>query len=76
MPRPLWTGPKCGHRFVGRNMWHSCARHTIAEHFVDKDPALRRLFQAYRAVVHSAGPGHVYAQKTRIISRIRPASPV
>lgn len=52
-------------------MAHSCARHSIAEHFEGKSPALRSLFRAYRAFVRSLGPVHVYAQKTRIIFQTR-----
>jgi len=52
-------------------MWHSCARHAIAEHFAGKDPSVRQLFRAYRALVRSLGPVRVYAQKTRIIFQTR-----
>jgi hypothetical protein len=31
--KPLWTCPKCGHRFVTRNMWHSCSDYSLESHF-------------------------------------------
>ncbi len=70
---PLWTCPKCGHAFVTRNLWHSCSRHTLDEHFRCKDPRLRKLFDAYVALVRRCGPITVYAQKTRIVimNRVR-----
>jgi hypothetical protein len=69
--RPLWTCPRCGHRFVTRNMWHSCGRYRLADHFKGKDPALRKLFDRFRALVRKSGPVTVYAQKTRIIFQTR-----
>jgi hypothetical protein len=69
--KPLWTCPQCGHRFVTRNMWHSCTRYRIADHFTGKDPALRALYRRYVALVRSFGPVTVYAQKTRIVFQAR-----
>ncbi|MBI3983010.1 MAG: DUF1905 domain-containing protein [Gemmatimonadetes bacterium] len=69
--RPLWTCPKCGHRFVTRNMAHSCARHDIADHFRRADPVVRRLFRRLCALVRSCGPVDIYAQKTRIVFQVR-----
>ncbi len=69
--KPLWTCPRCGHRFVTPNMWHSCGRYRLADHFKDKDPALRRLFNHYVRTVRQFGPVTVYAQKTRITFQAR-----
>jgi hypothetical protein len=52
-------------------MAHSCGRHTLAEHFDHRDPALLRLFRSYRSFVRSVGRTHVYAQKTRIVFQNR-----
>ena len=38
--KPLWTYPKCGYRFVTRNMWHSCSNYSRDDHFKDKDHGL------------------------------------
>jgi len=45
--RPLWTCPKCLHRFVARNMWHSCDAYPLSHHFKGKDPIVRELFDGY-----------------------------
>ncbi len=63
----LWTCPKCGHRFVTRNMWHSCTRYRLADHFAGKDPGVKRVFDRLRRLVEACGPVTVYAQKTRIV---------
>lgn len=65
--KPLWRCPRCGHRFVTANLWHSCGRYGLANHFQKKDHAVRRLFDAFRAIVRECGPATVYAQKTRIV---------
>jgi hypothetical protein len=62
----LWTCPQCGHRFVTRNMWHSCTRHEVEEHFVGCLPQVRASFDRYIAAVEACGPIEVIAQKTRI----------
>lgn len=52
---------------MSRNLWHSCARHDLEDHFKNKDPIARQLFDRFRAVIASCGPVTVYAQKTRIV---------
>jgi hypothetical protein len=69
--RPLWTCPKCGHRFVTRNLWHSCTRYRLADHFKGKDPLVRQLFDRYLALVRECGPVTVIPQKTRIAIMVR-----
>lgn len=65
------TCPRCGHRFVTRNLWHSCGRYRLADHFRDKEPAVRRLFDQFRSLTRQCGPVTVYAQKTRIVFQTR-----
>lgn len=65
--RPLWRCPKCGHRFVSANLWHSCGRYRVADHFRGRPVRLRRVYQAFLRLARSFGPVHVYAQKTRIV---------
>jgi hypothetical protein len=69
--RPLWRCPRCGHRFVTRNLFHSCGRYRLADHFRGKDPVLRRVFSAWVGAAREAGPVTVYAQKTRIVFQVR-----
>lgn len=69
--KPLWTCPRCGHRFVTPNLWHSCGRYDLADHFEGKEPALRRTFDRLVATVRRCGPVTVYAQKSRIVFMVR-----
>lgn len=69
--RPLWTCPKCGHRFVTPNIWHSCSRYPLSYHFKGKDPIVRKLFDDYLELVESFGPTTVIPQKTRIAFQVR-----
>src|SRR5262245_41254308 len=70
-PRPLWKCPRCGRRFAGKNMWHSCGRYRLADHFAGKPRQLRATFGRWVAVAKSCGPVEVYAQKTRIVIQAR-----
>lgn len=74
----LWACPRCGHRFVTKNLWHSCGRYRVGDHFRGKDAEVRRLFDRITAVARPHGAVTVYAQKTRIVfqSRVRFASAV
>jgi len=69
--RPLWRCPKCGHRFVTRNLWHSCGRYRLADHFRGKPANLRATFRRWVAAARSCGRVTVYAQKTRIVIQAR-----
>ncbi len=70
--RPMWRCPRCGHRFVSRNLWHSCADVPLDHHFGGR-PGLRRLFDAWLALVRKNGPLEVSSNKTRIafMGRVR-----
>ena len=67
----LWRCPKCGHRFVTRNLWHSCGHYRLADHFRGKPRTLRETFNCYVAAARQNGPVTVYAQKTRIVMQGR-----
>ena len=69
--KPLWRCPKCGHRFVTANLWHSCGHYRLADHFRGKPPVVRETFNRYVAAARSFGPLTVYAQKTRIVIQKR-----
>lgn len=65
--RRLWRCPKCGHRFVSANLWPSCGRYRVADHFRGRPPELKRVYLAFLRLARSFGPVHVYAQKSRIV---------
>ena len=64
--RPLWRCPKCGHRFVTRNLWHACARYQVRDHLRGRSPQVARLYRRYAALVRKCGPVMVSPNKTRI----------
>ena len=67
----LWKCPKCGHRFANRNLWHSCGNYRLADHFKNRSPGVRQVFNHWRALARACGPVTVYAQKTRIVFQAR-----
>ena len=69
--KPLWKCPECGHRFVTRNMWHSCSNYSLDSHFVGKSPVVREVFDRLLALVKMCGPVTVIPQKTRIAIQAR-----
>lgn len=69
--RPLWTCPKCGNEFVTKKLWHSCVKFDMDYHFKGKNPALRKAFEKFRAMVERCGPILVTPQKTRIVFQVR-----
>jgi hypothetical protein len=69
--RDLWQCPSCGHRFVTANIWHSCGRYRIEDHFTGKEPIVRQLFDRLDEVIRGFGPVNVYAQKTSIVFQVR-----
>ncbi len=75
-PKLLWTCPRCGHRFVTANLWHSCGVHSMSEHFDGKEPHVAAAFDTIVRVAKECGPLEVYAQKSRIVlqNRVRFAS--
>lgn len=76
--KPLWRCPKCKHRFVTKNLWHSCGRYKLADHFKGKSNNLRATFNRFVELAKMFGPVTVYAQKTRIVlqGRVRFAGAV
>jgi hypothetical protein len=58
---------------VTANLWHSCGRYRLADHFRGKPKSVREAFDAFVRLARKCGPVTVYAQKTRIViqSRVR-----
>ena len=70
--RPLWKCPKCGHRFVTRNMWHSCRRSSrISSHFRRRPAEFREIFDRFRVLMRGHGPVTVYARTSVIVFQVR-----
>ena len=68
----LWRCPKCGHRFITRNMWHSCRPSTaLGAHFKGKPAALKQVFDRFRALMRACGPVTIYARPSVIVFQVR-----
>jgi hypothetical protein len=68
---PLWKCPRCGHRFVTKNLWHSCVRVALADHFRGKPVQRKKTWDRWLAVARACGPVEAYAQKSRIVIQAR-----
>jgi uncharacterized C2H2 Zn-finger protein len=64
---PLWRCPKCGARFVSRNMWHSCGRFAVEDLFARSEPHVLRLFRKFAKIVRECGRVRMIPQKTRVV---------
>jgi len=73
--RPLWRCPKCGHRFVTANLWHSCGRYELARHFSGRDPVVRKMFDRLVKLVRGHGPATIYALKLHLWLKRRAQHP-
>ena len=69
----LWTCPKCGRRFVGRNMWHACGDHSVEKFLEGKGERARELFDRFESMIAACGPYEVAPAKTRVafMGRVR-----
>jgi hypothetical protein len=67
----LWRCPRCGHRFVTKNLWHSCVRVPLTAHFRGKPGARKQTWNRWLAAARACGPVTAYAQKTRIVIQAR-----
>ena len=67
----MWKCPRCGHRFVTANLWHSCGRYRLSDYFLGKPKQVRDVFNAFVRLARSCGPVTVYAQKSRIVIQAR-----
>jgi hypothetical protein len=61
-----WICPTCRRRFARAKQWHSCEPQSIDFHFVDRDPALRSLFDFLIRKLQKTGPLRIDAVKTSI----------
>jgi hypothetical protein len=69
--RPLWICPGCGRTFANRNQSHACGSHPLDAHFDGKSDEVRRIYQAFLALIERCGPVTVLPEKTRIAFHVR-----
>lgn len=71
--RPLWTCPKCGAKFITKNMWHSCGRATLRDWKDRMGPRALEFYRRFEQMIARCGEYHVGPAKTRIafLARVR-----
>ncbi|HVT13163.1 MAG TPA: hypothetical protein VHE55_12940 [Fimbriimonadaceae bacterium] len=67
----LWICPKCGEKFTGKNMWHSCGKFTLDALFEGCDPVVREIYALLEKMALEVAPFHVVVQKTRACFQLR-----
>lgn len=67
----LWKCPRCAHRFVTKNLWHSCVRVSLADHLRGKPIQRKETWDRWLAVARECGPVNAYAQKSRSVIQAR-----
>ena len=66
MNKPFWTCPKCGAKFVTRNMWHGCGDYSVEKFLEGKGPRARELFERFVGLIAACGPFETAPAKTRV----------
>jgi len=71
--KALWTCPKCGAKFVSKNLWHSCGEATLEEWKAGMGPRALELYDRFEALIAACGEYHIAPAKTRIafMGRVR-----
>jgi hypothetical protein len=69
--RPLWRCPRCGARFITKNIWHSCGKYTLNDLFARSEPHVLKLFKKFERMVRSCGRVIMIPQKTRVVFMVR-----
>ena len=68
---PLCTCPKCGARFVTKNMWHSCGPWTLEKLLEGKAPKARMFFDTFVNLARRCGPFQFAPTKTAVYFMVR-----
>jgi hypothetical protein len=67
----LWQCPRCGEKFVTRNMWHSCGKYRLEDLFSRSEPHVFQLYRRFEELVKACGPVTVIPQKSRVVFQVR-----
>jgi|SRR5579862_6444702 len=67
----LWTCPKCGEKFTGKRMWHSCGKFSPEALFANARPVVPETYQTLEAMAKEVAPFHIVPQKTRVCFQLR-----
>jgi hypothetical protein len=69
--KSLWKCPKCGERFTGKNMSHSCGKFSLEDLFARSEPDVKKIFREFAPMVRACGIVHMIPQKTRVVFQAR-----
>jgi hypothetical protein len=69
--RPLWECPKCGKKFITKNMWHSCIKLDLKSLFAKSEPQVFQLYRKFEALVRACGPVSINTSKNGIAFQVR-----
>ena len=67
----LWRCPKCGKRFISKNMWHSCRVYDLEPLFAKCEPQVLTLYKKFEAMVLACGPVIIEPKRTGIAFQVR-----
>lgn len=62
----MWACPKCGARFVSKNLWHSCGNYTLDQFLQGKTKRSVELFEYFLLKYRKIGPITLHPVKTRV----------
>jgi len=69
--RPLWRCPKCGKKFVTRNLSHSCRIHDLEPLFARRDPKVLSMYRKFVRMVKACGPVIIEPRSNEIVFLVR-----
>ena len=69
--RPLWRCPKCGKKFVTKNLSHSCRVHDLEPLFARRDPKVLRMYRKFVHMVKACGPVIIEPRSNEIVFLVR-----
>ncbi|MDQ1279502.1 MAG: hypothetical protein QG670_764 [Thermoproteota archaeon] len=69
--KPLWICPKCGAKFVTKNMWHSCGSWSLESFFEGKGLKAREFFETLVSLTRRCGSFEFAPTKTAVYFMVR-----
>lgn len=67
----MWICPKCKRNFRSTNQWHSCKTIDAVDHFKNKPPVIKAIYDKLIATVNKIGPVTINAVKSAIFLKTK-----
>lgn len=67
----MWTCPNCQRGFRNANQYHSCDSGSLEDHFVNKQPYLREIYNRLMETLNQLGPMQIQIIKSAIYIKKR-----